>query len=275
LEEVTVKKISVKVAAAALFFLAAGCFLYADKESDLRILQEAYPGAFEISARGIRFPDGTEIPYDDGEEKDFNALFENPDLEDMLRLPYPLAWQEEAPGENFDPGRFRPDAFFKALYGKTKEEIQAGLGYVRWMPSRGGPRLLVTTRFGVDKKLEEVIRELEELGPEYTAWLLPPGGTFNYRVISRTNRLSMHSFGIAVDIATGKSNYWQWERDGAAAYKNSIPHEIVAIFEKHGFIWGGKWYHFDTMHFEYRPEILLKARLARKTQDSESGRPPD
>jgi hypothetical protein len=35
-----------------------------------------------------------------------------------------------------------------------------------------------------------------------------------------------------------------------------MPEEIVAIFEKHGFIWGGKWYHFDTMHFEYRPELL-------------------
>jgi len=36
--------------------------------------------------------------------------------------------------------------------------------------------------------------------------------------------------------------------------------EIVDIFERHGFIWGGKWYHFDTLHFEYRPEILALAR---------------
>jgi hypothetical protein len=35
-----------------------------------------------------------------------------------------------------------------------------------------------------------------------------------------------------------------------------MPYEIVDIFEKQGFIWGGKWYHFDTMHFEYRPELL-------------------
>ncbi|MEJ2663631.1 MAG: M15 family metallopeptidase, partial [Spirochaetia bacterium] len=28
-------------------------------------------------------------------------------------------------------------------------------------------------------------------------------------------------------------------------------------FEKYGFIWGGKWYHYDTMHFEYRPELLV------------------
>ena len=32
--------------------------------------------------------------------------------------------------------------------------------------------------------------------------------------------------------------------------------EIVRIFEKHGFIWGGKWHHYDTMHFEYRPELV-------------------
>ena len=32
------------------------------------------------------------------------------------------------------------------------------------------------------------------------------------------------------------------------------PH--VDAFEAEGFIWGGRWYHFDTMHFEYRPELL-------------------
>ena len=39
------------------------------------------------------------------------------------------------------------------------------------------------------------------------------------------------------------------------SYAVSIPKEIVDIFEKHGFIWGGRWSHYDTMHFEYRPEF--------------------
>jgi hypothetical protein len=34
--------------------------------------------------------------------------------------------------------------------------------------------------------------------------------------------------------------------------------EIVEVFEKYGFIRGGKWYHYDTTHIEYRPELLLK-----------------
>jgi len=34
------------------------------------------------------------------------------------------------------------------------------------------------------------------------------------------------------------------------------PEPLVRAFERQGFVWGGKWFYFDTMHFEYRPEIL-------------------
>jgi hypothetical protein len=32
---------------------------------------------------------------------------------------------------------------------------------------------------------------------------------------------------------------------------------VVRYFEDEGFVWGGKWLMFDTIHFEYRPEILV------------------
>ena len=35
-----------------------------------------------------------------------------------------------------------------------------------------------------------------------------------------------------------------------------MPQKIVDAFEAEGFVWGGRWYHYDTMHFEYRPELL-------------------
>ena len=35
---------------------------------------------------------------------------------------------------------------------------------------------------------------------------------------------------------------------------------IVESFEKYGFVWGGKWSHFDILHFEYKPEIIIKAQ---------------
>ncbi|MDO4403167.1 MAG: M15 family metallopeptidase, partial [Clostridiaceae bacterium] len=40
----------------------------------------------------------------------------------------------------------------------------------------------------------------------------------------------------------------------------SYPKELVKAFEDNGFVWGGKWAKFDILHFEYRPEIILKAR---------------
>jgi hypothetical protein len=64
-----------------------------------------------------------------------------------------------------------------------------------------------------------------------------------------------------MDINTKHSHYWQWvcdctDENKILAYRNAIPQGIVDIFEKHGFIWGGKWYHYDTMHFEFRPELV-------------------
>ena len=74
--------------------------------------------------------------------------------------------------------------------------------------------------------------------------------------------MSMHAYAAAIDINVRFADYWRWSggkrETDKVTYKNQIPMEIVAVFEKHGFIWGGKWYHYDTMHFEYRPELLVK-----------------
>jgi hypothetical protein len=68
----------------------------------------------------------------------------------------------------------------------------------------------------------------------------------------------MHAWGAAIDINPTLSDYWLWHRPTGhgPAYVRSIPPEVVGVFERHGFIWGGRWMHFDTMHFEFRPELL-------------------
>jgi hypothetical protein len=84
------------------------------------------------------------------------------------------------------------------------------------------------------------------------------GGTYVCRHVADTGQTSMHGWGAAIDINPALADYWLWHRvaGGYSAYVNHIPSDIVAIFERHGFIWGGRWAHFDTMHFEYRPELL-------------------
>jgi hypothetical protein len=94
---------------------------------------------------------------------------------------------------------------------------------------------------------------------------------FNYREVAGTLSRSYHSYGLAVDLIPksygGKDPYWRWLMDGtdrwwATPYERRwmVPASIVAAFEKQGFVWGGKWMFFDTMHFEYRPEIFLLVR---------------
>ena len=93
------------------------------------------------------------------------------------------------------------------------------------------------------------------------AILYPASGTYNYRVISGTGRLSPHSFGIAIDLKSDPRDYWKWSsKEKGTSRILEYPTELVEAFEKNNFVWGGKWSHFDILHFEYRPEIILKAK---------------
>ena len=111
---------------------------------------------------------------------------------------------------------------------------------------------------GVDEHLRAVSAEIDALPEKIKRAAYPIAGTYNCRAVADTGQPSPHSYGIAIDLNTAFSDYWYWRpHDGHIVYRNRMPEEIVAIFEKHGFIWGGKWYHFDTMHFEFRPELLV------------------
>ena len=115
-------------------------------------------------------------------------------------------------------------------------------------------------------ELEELIRTDEEVR-RFVAGLEALAG-YNWREIAGTRSRSYHSYGIAVDLAPksfgGRHTYWRWalphvEEWYAIPYERRwmVPQQIVRVFEEHGFVWGGKWFYFDTMHFEYRPEIFI------------------
>jgi D-alanyl-D-alanine carboxypeptidase len=182
----------------------------------------------------------------------FDERLDQADLVDQLSIPYPKGCPVKAPSTNEDPGRLRYEPFFTAMYGGTAKAVSKNLTSVDWF----GQKVPVTTVNGVDKRLAAVAAELAKL-PELKKFLTPSGGTYNFRVIAGTKRLSVHSFGAAIDINTKYSDYWRWDGTGKPpVYRNRIPCEIAEVFEKHGFIWGAKWYHYDTMHFEYRPELI-------------------
>ena len=230
----------------------------------LQKLLLAYPEFLDSADENtLYWYDGTEMIYDDGvEDKDFETLLNEPDLEDQMSMEYVKGDAYEIPPDiNFDPGRVRYEPFFRKMYGNSSGEVRSTLVSVSWLPNTLNKNVVFTSVNSADEKLQAVSDELDELPNDLKKYVKKTAGTFNWRVISGTNRLSMHSFGLAIDINVDYSNYWKWEKpgsDGVLRYKNKIPMEIVEIFEKHGFIWGGKWYHYDTMHFEYRPELLIE-----------------
>jgi hypothetical protein len=178
---------------------------------------------------------------------------------------YPVGATPAQPARNSDPGRVRYEPLFVAMYGDCrKNEVIKRLHTIQWLPKHAGGSVIITTINGVDKALEAVSKELDELSDDFVKYLKPTAGTYNCRTIAGTNTRSMHAYAAALDINTKYSNYWRWASSdgGEPKWKNQFPIEIVRIFEKHCFIWGGYWYHYDTMHFEYRPELLLSCTLA-------------
>jgi hypothetical protein len=236
---------------------------------DLNVLLSTYGNAIkgvEVSGGNrvyLIMQDGQKIVYDDGRHKNFEEKLDHPDLEDMLSQPYRPGRSGLKVFPDEDPGRIRVEAFFNAVYGTTAAQVRDNLVPVAF----AGTTTSFNSRNGAAAALAKVEKKLSYLlstNPGLGAWIFPLKGSYNRRSIAGTDRLSAHSWGIALDLHKG--TYWRWSKvSGPAellALRSEYPWEIIAAFEEQGFIWGGKWYHFDTMHFEYRPELLAKARLA-------------
>ncbi len=255
--------------AALMCLMWGGCVGWgsAPEPKEVSCLERAYPEHVCDWVGGVLiWCDGTLMPWqNDHQHTDYVDYLDHADLADQMAAPYYRPGEDYLPlGENEDPGRARSEPFFKKMYGAHSREVKSTLEEVDWMSAQGGRMIRVTGVNGVDQKLRAVSQELLELDRSIWGNVVQDSGTFVWRKIKKTKRLSMHSFGIAVDVGVPISDYWRWNKpdpEGLYTYKNRMPLEVVEVFERHGFIWGGKWYHFDTMHFEYRPEILACAKV--------------
>ncbi len=167
----------------------------------------------------------------------------------------------------------RHEGFLGALYdAETRRDTELNLERVEFL----GFSFRVHTR--IVEPLSRVEREVRELiktdteSVEFVSTLYSIE-TYSWRSIAGMRSRSYHSYGVAIDFVPrtydGRFPYWRWAYTAgihewwAIDYENRwmVPAPIVSAFENHGFVWGGKWLFFDTMHFEYRPEILLLTKL--------------
>jgi hypothetical protein len=92
-------------------------------------------------------------------------------------------------------------------------------------------------------QLEAALKEIQSAG---LAGLVKPGqygGCYVPRFVGRDRHraISMHAWGLAVDINVAENPQGQTPK---------MDRRIVAIFERWGFRWGGRWSNPDGHHFE-------------------------
>ena len=228
----------------------------------LDVLQSVYRDViFSVTNNTIRLIDGRIVVVDDGRRKSHLGKVRDGDIEDMLAQIYPLGKCYKKRSRNQDPGRIRNETLLRALYGKNAYQVRQHLAPIDWF----GTTVFVSKLHGAYAAAVNVRRDLERLDHKYHPVFKTPGETFRWRKVKNRDRLSVHAFAIALDMNAAFANDWRSRRSKPGKvrrYRNKVPNEVVEVFERHGFIWAGKWYHYDTQHFEYRPELIAIARIA-------------
>ncbi len=237
-----------------------------EMKQDILILMLAYPEyVIGVEKKNddevyLIMKSGKKIIYDDKKQKNHEEKFANPDIQDMLEQDYPLGTINDIMDKNFNPGRTRHYELLGEVYGNSKGAVEKNLASLKY----GYTNYQFNSKNSANTSLEAVLKELMPLAKnrgDIGGILYPASGTFNYRVISGTGMLSPHSYGIAIDLKSDKRDYWKWSsKEDGKKRLCEYPKELIEAFEKNNFVWGGKWGHFDILHFEYRPEIILKAK---------------
>lgn len=239
------------------------CYHYADYIKNIKLIKLPKNLDFQIS-----FKNGIDFYYQK------NRLLSTE--ETASGLDYPARFYYYPKGRITKPAmqkKLFPErgafTFYKSVYGFNPKQVYANLqtldffGFkVKFNKKNGAYHSLL--------KVRDEIARIKKNNPAIREYLrsLVSVGTYRWRNLRNKPIMSLHSFGIAIDFLQKNYNkqiYWYWAQKFYPDF-NSVPFtnrqrapwEFIEAFEKHGFIWGGKWYFFDNMHFEYRPELVCR-----------------
>jgi len=164
--------------------------------------------------------------------------------------------------------------FWESLFGTTEKQVRKHCAEGRFL---GHFVFLNNVCLGPLAAVERKILQAAAADPAVKAYLDQLDIVYSFQrrhTKGYDHNVSLHSFGLALDLVPksyeGKQVFWRWSRVFNRDAWHRIPLEkrwsppqaVIDAFEAHGFIWGGKWAHFDTIHFEYRPEIIAASGLS-------------
>ena len=142
----------------------------------------------------------------------------------------------------------------RALYGDPRPYIRddgsVGRAWeARMVPVKmpvplplGWDRSLFAGSVRVNRAIEDVVHETFLELAELWGRLRTYDGGYTFRLTRGGSRLSSHGYGAALDFDA------PWNRLGQPPTLDS---QIVRVFRRHGWTWGGKWKRPDGMHFQF------------------------
>ena len=244
--------------------------------------------AFPIGRRWFYYAEGRILPEDRRNRiAEYRALGFNSNYQVELPSWESTAEQRAARTRTFEEGRAnrqpaprtearptvrRPNYFFEALWDiRTRDEAWAQQETVSFL----GHRLTIHSGISdIINRLNVIIMNESRTNLSVRQWINSLGTItgWNWRNVASSGNRSFHSYGIAIDILPrdlrGQATYCLWSSQHTPQWWNipysgrwHPPDEVIKAFESYGFIWGGKWSNFDTMHFEYRPEIFILSNI--------------
>lgn len=227
------------------------------------LLQRAYPDLiYAVTNNVLRLMNNRTVIIRDDSKRRYFAEQRDPDIATQLAQVYPIGKCATGRKPDFDPGRTRSMAFLRAAYGANKYQVTRTTEVVDWF----GTPVRFSSRHGAADALRRVRAALRQLPAKLQQAVKRPARTLDWVNVPNMERLSVHAFAIAIELRPEVADHWLKNRVGPRRkrirYRNRVPAEIVAAFERHGFIWGGRWHRYETGHFEYRPAMIAIARLA-------------
>ena len=168
----------------------------------------------------------------------------------------------------------RPHYFFDTLWrSRNRDEAWEHVKQIRFL---GQPVLVHYSILAEVSLVEQQILRAANTNAAVKQWISSINNVegWSWRNVAATQSRSFHSYGAAIDLLPkslgGLQTYWLWTSQHTPAWwtvpysrRFHPPQEVITAFESFGFIWGGKWRYYDTMHFEYRPEILVLSGMPR------------
>lgn len=154
---------------------------------------------------------------------------------------------EPAPSDGDIPRKPRTNSEAAQIFGNTKQRVESQLRFCEipdvftCFGTKNGKRGFTCHRLLVGQ-FQKVFNEIAASGLAHKIYSYE--GCYNWRKISGSNTMSLHSYAIAIDL-----NY---EGNELGDPTPAMDRNVVAIFKKHGFFWGGDYRgRKDGMHFEW------------------------